>query len=78
MNFKWWYTFARKAHRFLAYPTIILIPAIIIIRIIAPEVESSIKFVFMGQSLIMLFLMITGVLLFIIPKIIVAMKKKPR
>lgn len=77
MSAKAFYKFARTGHRFLAYPTFVLIPAMIILRMKGSgnAVEMSGP-LFVAQSVLMMGLVLTGAGLFILPKIISGNAKK--
>jgi hypothetical protein len=71
--FKW----SRKVHRFLAYPTIILVPVMIVLRMVSPDSQTLMGGpIFMAQSILMLGLVLTGGLLFLVPKLIARQVKK--
>jgi hypothetical protein len=71
--FKW----SRKVHRLLAYPTIILVPVMIVLRMVSPDSQTVIGGpIFMIQSVLMLGLVLTCGFLFLGPKLIARQIKK--
>ncbi|MBN1524936.1 MAG: hypothetical protein JW904_10655 [Spirochaetales bacterium] len=62
---------ARKLHRWLAYPTIILVPLMIVLRMVNSGAEEAVPgIIVMLQSFLMLSLVLSGLILFVGPKLI--------
>ncbi len=65
------YGLARKIHRWLAIPTVALVPLMIVMKIAGRRTGASLPAsVEMIQQLIMLGLVITGLMLFLIPRML--------
>lgn len=77
MNARDLFKLSRKGHRLLAYPTIILVPVMIVLRLASPESEAAMGGpIFMAQSVLMLGLVLTGAYMFVGPKLIAAKAKR--
>lgn len=76
---KFFRKWVRKLHRWIAVPTAILIPIGVVIRFSGnPEWQVILKQFEMYQSLLMLFLAITGTYLYLLPSYIKWQRKRKR
>lgn len=71
------YAWSRKIHRWLAVPAVIIVPLMVVLRVIGSDSGTGLpKPVEMAQSFIMLGLVITGVTLYLVPKLIKRQRAK--